>query len=163
MSAFFYGAQGNDIYNEVLYWTDFYGSFPVTKSKRLLYDSWSPDNPNAKLSLIEASGNQSTINSANSYFVEDGSFFKCRYLKLAYDFNFGKLKNIGINNLSLYVQALNLFTLSSYSGLDPEVQFAGSDNGANPGYAPNASFGIDYGNYPNNQRSYLVGLTVNFQ
>jgi TonB-dependent starch-binding outer membrane protein SusC len=34
--------------------------------------------------------------------------------------------------------------------------------GQNPGYAYSSSFGIDYGNYPNNQRSYLIGLNITF-
>jgi len=162
-SAFFYGSQGNDDYNEVRYWTDFYGSFPVTKSKDALYNSWTPDNPNAKLPVLELSGNQSTINAANSYFVEDGSFFKCRYVKVAYNFsNSAFLKRVGVNNLSAYVQALNLFTLTNYGGMDPELQSAGSSNGANPGYAATSSFGIDYGNYPNNQKTYLIGVSLNF-
>jgi len=163
LSAFFYGSQGNDDYNEVRYWTDFYGSFPVTKSKDALYNSWTPDNPNAKLPIIENSGNQSTINSANSYFIENGSFFKCRYVKLAYNFtNLSFMKRVGVNNLTAYVQALNLFTITNYGGLDPELQSPGTANGANPGYAANASFGIDYGNYPNNQQTYLIGLSLNF-
>ncbi|MEP7141411.1 MAG: TonB-dependent receptor [Ferruginibacter sp.] len=160
LGAFFYGSQGNDIYNEVRYWTDFYGSFPVTKSKDLLYNSWTPTNLNAKTPVIEQNGSQSTNNSSSSYFIENGSFFKCRYVKLAYKFSPKLLKRVGVDNFSLYVQAANLFTITKYTGLDPELISAGG--AANPGYATNASFGIDYGNYPNNQRSYLVGFNVSF-
>ncbi len=162
LSAFFYGSQGNDDYNEVRYWTDFYGTFPVTKSKDALYNSWTPSNPNAKVPILETNENQSTANASSSYFIENGSFFKCRYVKLAYDFKPNLLKHIGVNSMTMYIQALNLFTITNYSGLDPELQSAGSSNGANPGFAANASFGIDYGNYPNNQKSYLVGVSLNF-
>jgi len=72
------------------------------------------------------------------------------------------MKRVGVNNLTAYVQALNLFTITNYGGLDPELQSPGTANGANPGYAANASFGIDYGNYPNNQQTYLIGLSLNF-
>jgi TonB-dependent starch-binding outer membrane protein SusC len=51
--------------------------------------------------------------------------------------------------LRVYAQALNLFTITKYSGLDPEL---------NPG--TNTSFGIDGGVYPNNQKSYNVGVSV---
>ena len=90
------------------------------------------------------------------------SFLKCRYLKLAYNFNASLLKHVGVDRLTMYIQAANLFTITKYSGLDPELLSAGSSNGANPGYASSASFGIDYGNYPNNQKTYLVGVSMGF-
>jgi hypothetical protein len=46
--------------------------------------------------------------------------------------------------------------------LDPELITGGSANGANPTYASTASFGIDYGNYPNNERSYVFGVNLSF-
>jgi hypothetical protein len=48
------------------------------------------------------------------------------------------------------VQAANLFTITKYTGLDPEL--SGS----------NAAFGIDFGNYPNNQRNINIGVNVTF-
>jgi TonB-linked SusC/RagA family outer membrane protein len=161
-STFLYGSEGNDVYNETRYWTDFYGSFSGTKSKDLLYNSWTPTNLNAKTPILETNGSVSTNNSASSYFVEKGSFLKCRYLKVAYNFNPSLLKSVGIDRLTLYVQGVNLFMITKYSGIDPELLSAGSSNGANPGYAANSSFGIDYGNYPNNQKSYLVGVNLAF-
>ncbi|MEK7200378.1 MAG: hypothetical protein AAB212_10755 [Bacteroidota bacterium] len=61
-----------------------------------------------------------------------------------------QLKKWGIEKLRLYVQAANLFTITKYTGLDPEL--SGS----------NAAFGIDYGNYPNNQKNFNVGVNVTF-
>jgi TonB-dependent starch-binding outer membrane protein SusC len=162
LSTFFYGSEGNDDYNYTRYWTDFYGSFSGTKSKDLLYNSWTPQNLGAKTPILEVNGSASTNNSASSYFVENGSFLKCRYLKLAYDFSPGLLKNAGINRLTFYIQAVNLFTITKYTGLDPELLSAGTANGANPGYASSSSFGIDYGNYPNNQKSYIAGVSLSF-
>ena len=72
LSTFFYGSQGNDVYNYTKYWTDFYGSFSGTKSKDLLYNSWTPTNTNAKTPILEANGSTSTNNSASSYFIENG-------------------------------------------------------------------------------------------
>jgi TonB-dependent starch-binding outer membrane protein SusC len=48
-SAFFFGSQGNDIWNQVKWWVDFYSNFAGAKSHAALYDSWSPDNPDASL------------------------------------------------------------------------------------------------------------------
>jgi len=59
----------------------------------------------------------------------------------------------------VYVQAANLFTVTKYSGLDPELQ------SINPNAGPNdpaqVTFGIDYGNYPH-QRSFIVGVNLGF-
>ena len=49
----------------------------------------------------------------------------------------------------MYIQVTNLFTITNYSGLDPEL---GNPSGS--------SFGIDYGNYPNNQKQWLVGINI---
>lgn len=55
-----------------------------------------------------------------------------------------------MSKLRIYFQAANLFTATKYSGLDPELGGGSS------------SFGIDYGNYPNNQKNLLIGLNVSF-
>jgi TonB-linked SusC/RagA family outer membrane protein len=161
-SAFFYGSYGNQVYNEGRYWTDFYGSFAGNKSKDLLYNSWTPSNLNAKTPKIETSGYNSTNNVANSYFIESGSFLKLKSLKIAYNLPVSKIKGYGIDRLTFYIQAVNLFTITKYTGLDPELITGGSANGANPTYASTASFGIDYGNYPNNERSYVFGVNLSF-
>jgi hypothetical protein len=54
-----------------------------------------------------------------------------------------------VEKLRIYAQAANLFTITKYTGLDPEI--TGNTD----------SFGIDEGAYPN-QRQYLVGVTLNF-
>lgn len=83
----------------------------------------------------------------NSFFVEDGSFLKLKSLMLGYSFNKGVLSKYKfLSKMRIYVQATNLFTRTRYSGLDPEL--GGSSS----------AFGIDYGNYPNNMRSYLLGI-----
>ena len=60
----------------------------------------------------------------------------------------------------MYAQVVNLFTLTKYSGLDPElrgyvVRVAPPTPVENP-----SSFGIDRGNYPNNQLQFLIGLNL---
>jgi len=73
---------------------------------------------------------------------------------LGYTIPSAKLKQIGIEKFRLYVQAINLFTITKYTGLDPEL--TGSD------FSDNTNFGIDFGNYPANQRGFNVGVNVSF-
>ena len=55
-----------------------------------------------------------------------------------------------LEKLRIYIQAVNLFTITSYKGLDPEL----------PGNS--AAFGIDFGNYPNNEKRFLFGINMSF-
>ena len=70
------------------------------------------------------------------------------------------LTKIGIDKLHFYFQATNLFTITKYTGLDPELVPSLNVNGS--GATQSAAFGIDYGAYPNNQKQYIVGLNLTF-
>jgi TonB-linked SusC/RagA family outer membrane protein len=149
-SMFLYGSQGADIWNNVRYWTDFYPSFAGAKSKTALYDSWTPTNHNAKAPIQENAGTFSTNNTPNSYYIENGSYLRAKNVTLGYTFPKNLLGKYGFSSVRLYVQAANLFTITKYSGLDPEI----NGNGV-------TEFGIDEGSYPS-QRQYLVGVNIKF-
>ncbi|HUP13744.1 MAG TPA: TonB-dependent receptor [Niastella sp.] len=149
-SMFLYGSQGNDVINYVRWWTDFFQSFQGAKSKDALYNSWTPTNLDAKVPIIENVSNFSNNGTPNSYYMEDGSFLRCKSLIIGYTVPTRNLSRIGIDRLRVYVQAANLFTITNYTGLDPEL--SGS----------NTSFGIDYGNYPNSQKNFNFGVNLTF-
>lgn len=91
-------------------------------------------------------------NSINSHFVEDASYVRFRNIALSYDF--GKMMNLPyIKGLILTVSARNLFTITDYTGIDPE---ATGTNLNNPLYR-----GIDLWSFPNT-KTYSVGLSLNF-
>jgi hypothetical protein len=97
--------------------------------------------------------------------MEPGSFLKCKSIILGYTVQPDILKKAGIDRLRVYVQCSNPFMITKYSGIDPELQTSGfnvQNSGNNPSNAYSSSFGIDYGNYPNNQRMYLVGVNLSF-
>lgn len=81
-------------------------------------------------------------------YVENASFLKLDYISLSYDFNVSKVS--WLQGLSLYVSANNLFTITGYSGVDPETTVNG------------LSFGIDQYNVYPKTRAYSAGLKVNF-
>lgn len=70
-----------------------------------------------------------TASRTNRRFLEDASYLRLRTLNLAYNFDEGKLKNVSkgvLRSLRVFVRATNLLTITSYSGIDPEVNSFGS-------------------------------------
>ncbi len=149
LTAFLYGSQGNDIFNWNTWWIDFWPSFQGQKSVDLLNNSWTPTNTGATVPKASNTSNFSTNNQINSYYIEDGSYVKLKNLQLGYTIPESVTSKVNIKNLRVYVQGVNLLTLTKYSGLDPEI--SGSD----------LNFGVDAGNYPL-VKQYIFGINVNF-
>jgi len=152
-SAVLYGSQGNQDFNYTLYFTDFYSSFNGAKSVDAVTKSYGTPgvtNPTLPKQADNVSMGTSQI---SSFYVSSGSFLKVRVAQLGYTFDPQILKKVGMNKLRLYAQATNPFTITKYKGLDPELPPGGG--------GPN-SFGIDWGNYPSNQRQWIFGLSVTF-
>jgi TonB-linked SusC/RagA family outer membrane protein len=149
-SIFIYGSQGNKVWNQVRWWTDFYSSFLGAKSYTALYDSWTETRHNARVAVQETNGNSSTNGVPNSYFVENGSYLRAKNLMLGYTFPKTTLQKVGIESLRVYVQAANLFTITKYSGQDPEINGKGV-----------TEFGIDEGSYPS-VRQFTAGVNLKF-
>ena len=74
-------------------------------------------------------------------------------MQLGYTIPANRLSRVRIERLRIYVQAVNLFTITKYTGLDPELQSSDINN--------TVGFGIDQGNYPHT-RGFLVGVNLNF-
>ncbi|HEY0273905.1 MAG TPA: SusC/RagA family TonB-linked outer membrane protein, partial [Chitinophaga sp.] len=149
---FLYTSVGNDVINNIRSSTDFPQQFDVAISKDAVYNSWTPDRPNAKVPMLERSANFSNI-TFSSYYRENGSFLRCKTLTLGYTLPVEKLKWVSMSKLRFYVQATNLFTVTNYSGLDPEL----------PGSTTSSTlFGLDGGAYPANQKGYNVGVNLSF-
>lgn len=157
LTMFWYASVGNKIWNDVKWWTDFYSNFAGAKSKTALYDSWTPENHNAKAPIQELNGSFSSGTTPNSYYVENGSFLRLRNVQVGYTFNPDMLKSVGISKLRLYLSGANLFTVTGYSGIDPEITGTGGNGDQNS----SVNFGIDRGNYAP-VRTFLIGAQVKF-
>ena len=121
---------------------------------------------NAKAPIQENSGSFSTTTVPNSYYVEKGGYLRAKNAQLGYTFPAALLKKVGVQRLRVYVQSANLFTITKYSGLDPEIGTTANTNNSSNGslnqsISNNTSFGIDEGVYPN-QRQFLLGLNLSF-
>ncbi len=159
-SAFFFGSVGNDIFNNTLYFTDFPDFFKGGIRREAAINSWTPTNTNTKIPKLRTTGGFSTDNSgyANSYFISKGSYLRNKQMQIGYTLPSKLLSQYGIDRSRVYIQAANLFTITKYEGLDPELPTQPDSNG---NIFRTHQFGIDQGSYPHTP-SFLVGLNINF-
>jgi TonB-dependent starch-binding outer membrane protein SusC len=150
LTAFFYGVQGKDAFNFTRWWTDFSAGFPGGRSKRSLYESWLPDGsrPNATVPIAETVFNSG--NASSSYYVENASYFRLRNLQLGYTLPRSVSDKAKLSRVRFYLQAANLFTITNYTGLNPEI--TSTDDRASS---------VDVGAYPT-VRQYLLGANIGF-
>lgn len=96
-----------------------------------------------------------------STFVEDASFLRLNTLTIGYTFPKAWTKKIGMQRARVYATAGNLFTITGYSGIDPEVNADPnkSTTAANTGNYP--LLGMDYGTYPR-ARTFTFGVNITF-
>ncbi len=149
IETFLYTSLGNDIFNFSKYYTDFYAVFPGAAISTRVLDSWTPENMSNTQPIYENYAGFSSTDEVHSFYVEDGSYLRMRLLSLGYNLPrtaFGGT----FSRARLSVSANNLFTITKYTGLDPQV-----------GGAADTNFGIDLGNFPV-QRSFNFGLGLTF-
>lgn len=84
--------------------------------------------------------------------IEDASFLRLNTLSLGYTLPKSIVSKVGINNLRFYVTAYNVFTITGYSGFDPEADCVRKTT---------LTPGVDYSAYPRS-RSFVIGLNLNF-
>lgn len=117
----------------------------------MLYDQWK--NPGDITNVPKQSINNSSYQSTR--YLEDASYLRLRNLTLAYTFPKQWLKVAHVEKLRLFAQGLNLFTVTGFKGLDPEVgdSPAGTGTGATGGV-------LDF-SYPAS-RTIMFGIEIGF-
>ncbi|MFT3822809.1 MAG: TonB-dependent receptor [Chitinophagaceae bacterium] len=142
-SAFFSGVSGNKIYNLARWSLE----NPVGGRNLLAgaANRWTTANPNGDFQV--AAGSQGGRLPLSDRYLEDGSFLRCKNMSLGYTFSMK-----GISKIRAYISANNLFTITNYTGYDPEVGSFGNSN---------TQFGVDNIVYPAS-RSFLFGAQVTF-
>ena len=145
LDLFFYGSEGNQIWNLNSIYINNVGIIRTNLNKNLVNNYWTPDNPNARYPRLANQSPQSFSN--QEYVVEDGSFLKLQNIRLGY-----KLPEfLMFKSASIYCSAQNIFTITGYSGFDPDVN-------STPG---NNSTGVDRNSYPI-PSSITLGAQFNF-
>ncbi len=158
-SSFFFGSVGNDIFDNTKTFTDFPDFFKGGIRREAAVNSWTTTNTGATIPKLRTVGGFSTNTVANSYFISSGSYLRNKQMQIGYAFPANMLSKFGVERLRIYVQSANMFTITKYKGLDPELQSTSDNNGR--AINNTTQFGIDQGNYPHTP-SYLVGINLNF-
>lgn len=151
--AFFgQGVQGNDIFNYTKYFTDF-PTFLGAKSRRVLEQSWEPGKTDAILPQLKTSDQVSI--QPSTYYIENGSYFRAKNIQLTYNLPKVVTSKLGLGASRIYVQTQNLFTITKYSGMDPEVNLRNYNTGSD------RQIGVDGGAYPV-AKQFIVGVNLSF-
>ena len=148
VAAFFNGSQGNDIYNYNKVFTEFGLFFLGNRSANVL-NAWTPSNTNTDVPALSASYPLEET-APNSYLLEDGSFFRLKNLQIGYTLPDSAIGSIGADSIRIFLQGTNLFTITDYSGYDPEII---QNN--------NLNLGVDRRVYPF-AKTFTIGTNIKF-
>ncbi len=142
LSIFFNGSTGNELLNFTKIDSENPISFLRNRQDYVL-NRWTPDNPtNENPSFIS----NNLARALNDRVVEDASYVRLRNVNFGY--NFPGLSVKGLNSLYVYLTAQNLFTITDYSGYNPEVSSLGDSN-----------LKVDYNAYPVS-RTFTMGIKL---
>ncbi|MBI9064305.1 MAG: TonB-dependent receptor [Marinilabiliaceae bacterium] len=146
---FVQGVQGNQIFNMMK--NSMYGGSGDIRDATIpeIVNHWTPENQNTNIPAL-SSTTPSLMQS--SVGIEDGSYIKLKSLSLGYTLPKSFLSRLKIQEARLSLSAYNLFTITDYSGLDPEISTSEDSD---------IDLGIDNGSYPN-PRSFMIGIDLKF-
>ena len=150
LNVFLQGVSGNQVVN--------FNKFLIERengtsnvSLDFFANRWTPQNPTNRYPKVN--GDPGLVrNFISDAEVEDGSYVRLKTISLGYRLGSAVLQKLNLSSLRIYVTGKNLWTLTDYSGFDPEVSHFGQSA---------ANMGADLGGYPSTKQ-YLLGLNVGF-
>lgn len=155
LSTYLYYSIGNDLYAHYQYYT-YWGNLSNVYSRDRVQNAWHPEtNPNGTLPMWVSGDTAPETTLSHSGYIQDGSFLRMQTLTLGYSLPKSVVSKLNLSRIRVYAQLANVFTLTGYEGLDPEVR---SNNGDS---SNDMMKGIDYGSY-GMPKQYLIGLNVEF-
>ena len=160
--VFFQGTQGNEIYNVTKYYNIFWADDNKLSD---IKNAWTPSNTNTDIPRTTTS-DAAQNGAPSSFFIEDGSYFRLRTLELGYTLDVENVK--WLRDVRIFVTGQNLFTITGYSGYNPDISSANGGRAANSSFFgvpsdvnPLLSRGLDVRAYPNT-RSFIFGIQAGF-
>ena len=152
-AANFYGTFGNDIFNITK------GLYSGANGQNVwagtLQEAWHGEGTSNDIPRLSYSDLNLNYNRVSSFYVEDGSYMRCKLLQIGYTL---PEKWVGGSQLRISFSAQNPFTITGYSGMDPERPMA---DGTTDSSGSVINTGIDNTAYPN-PRTFLFGIDFKF-
>ncbi len=145
VSLLFQGVIGNEIYNASKY---YFMRFDGRQNVRTEYlnEYWTGANSTDKYPIVTSDLTRNSRNFRNSdFYVENGSYLRLKTIQIGYNYKPSNFIRNMHPSFRFYVSAQNLFTITGYSGFDPEV----------------SGISVDRGQYPQS-RSFILGTVINF-
>lgn len=147
LSFFFQGVAGNDIFNARKY--EYYFNYSNNMVEDVL-NSWTKDNTHTYVPVAKVTNADGGNSLPSTFYVEKGDYFRLKNIQLGYTLPSSVAKKLYMQRLRVYATVSNVFTLTRYSGFDPEVS-------SNTLFAR----GVDMNSYPNT-RNFTLGFNINF-
>lgn len=146
--VFIQGTQGNDMLNATRIETE--GMIDPKNQSIAVMDRWRA--PGDITNIPRASFGNSDNSRVSTRFIEDASYIRFKTITLSYNFPKRWVDKMNIDSFKLYATGENIFTITNYSGFDPEVNAFGGSNTIQ---------GIDFGTFPQT-RNLIVGVSATF-
>jgi len=137
-SMFWYGTQGNKVYNNA--------------ANALFVKGPLENGSNVTTTVFNSNESPANSNAFSSRFIEDASFLRLSNLTIGYTIKSKQIK--WLSSARIYATGNNLLVITKYTGFDPEVNINASENGV-------PSLGMDYTAYPK-ARTFTLGLNLQF-
>jgi hypothetical protein len=155
-SIYFVGIVGNYAYNELNWWM---GRYDDNGNYRSDVTYWTGEGTsNSAPKPIHSDASMNPISESDRW-VEKSDYFRLKNLQIGWTFPTTIMKKMKLRNLRIYVTGQNLFTVTNYSGSDPEVVGAVGNNLSGDGGF--LGRGYDNGGFPS-LRSFTGGIQIGF-
>ena len=159
LSLFLYSSLGSDVYNQQRAGLSGFVFQDMNHNKLSEYaqNYYRSDRPSTEYVRADLS-NTNLNDRISTWWIEDASYLRLRDIQLGYTLPVKIASAVGINRSRIYISAMNLFTLTNYSGRDPETAVSANSNNSD---AEPTNMGTDFGAYPT-PRSFTLGIQVDF-
>lgn len=151
LMAFGQGVWGNQIFQGYRRLDISAANYPVEA-----LNAWTPGNPDSNYPRLSDTDVNHNFSNPSDFYLKSGAYFRLKTLQLGYTLPKIWMQKIGFQRIRVFGSISNLFTLTKYTGYDPEV---GGHLGAGANGQNNGNYGIDYGIYPQ-ARTFIFGLNV---
>ena len=156
LNVLFLGEAGRDIYNaDRIAGLDTDAPFNLYAESANRWTGEGTTNSIPRVSNLDTNENYRS----STLFVENAGFFRLKNIALGYSLPNKVIDRLGLSRVRLYVTGQNVFTITDYSGLDPELGITSSASGN--GQFANGQFNVDTAQYPQ-ARTFTLGLMVDF-